>query len=178
MGMAMDDWLILATTVSGAPSTYIGVHGTTANGLGKDVWTLPYANITAFGRFFYVLVVLYFAQIALLKMSMLFFYLRIFPSTGTRKVLWATVVFNALFGIIFVFVAIFQCKPVSYFWTKWDGEHQGSCIDMNSMGWAHAGINIALDLWMLAIPLSQLPGLNLNWKKKVGVAIMFSVGTL
>ncbi|OIW29283.1 hypothetical protein CONLIGDRAFT_413814 [Coniochaeta ligniaria NRRL 30616] len=177
MGLAMDDWLILATTVAGIPSTYIGVHGTAANGLGRDVWTLPYGNITAFGKFFYIMVVLYFTQITLLKMSLLFFYLRIFPSTGTRNVLWATVAFNAVFGVVFVFVAIFQCKPISYFWEKWDGEHQGKCIEINSMGWAHAAISIALDLWMLGIPLSQLPGLNLHWKKKVGVAIMFCVGT-
>lgn len=178
LGLATDDWLILATTLSGVPSTYIGIHGTTANGLGRDIWTLPYANITAFGLYFYVIEVLYFLQIALLKMSILFFYLRIFPSTGTRRVLWGTVVFNALLGTVFVFVAIFQCKPISYFWTKWNGEHQGSCININSMAWAHAGINIALDFWMLGIPLSQLPRLKLHWKKKVGVAIMFCVGTL
>lgn len=178
MGLAMDDWLILATTLSGVPSTYIGVHGTAANGLGRDVWTLPYNNINAFGEYFYVVEVLYFVQITLLKMSLLFFYLRIFPSNGIRNILWATVVFNAVYGIIFTFVAIFQCTPISYFWTSWDGEHEGKCIDINSMGWAHAAISIALDLWMLGIPLSQLPGLNLHWKKKIGVAIMFCVGTL
>ena len=178
MGLAADDWLILATTLAGVPSTYIGVHGTAANGLGRDVWTLAPETITAFGMYFYVLVVLYFAQITLLKMSLLFFYLRIFPGDGTRRVLYATVAFNAVFGVVFVFLAIFQCRPVSYFWEKWDGEHVGQCLDVNGIGWAHAAISIALDIWMLAIPLSQLRGLNLHWKKKIGVAIMFCVGTL
>jgi hypothetical protein len=178
MGLAADDWLILVTTLVGVPITYIGVHGTTANGLGRDVWTLAPETITNFGEYFYVMVVLYFAEITLLKMSLLFFYLRIFPSERTRLLLWATVVFNGVYGTIFVFLAIFQCNPVSFFWEKWDGEHAGHCIDVNSIGWAHAAISIALDLWMLAIPLSQLRGLNLHWKKKVGVAIMFCVGTL
>jgi hypothetical protein len=31
---------------------------------------------------------------------------------------------------------------------------------------------------MLAIPLWQLKGLNMHWKKKVGVAAMFVLGTL
>lgn len=40
-----------------------------------------------------------------------------------------------------------------------------------------AAVSIGLDLWMLAIPLSQLPGLKLHWKKKVSVGLMFFVGT-
>jgi hypothetical protein len=31
---------------------------------------------------------------------------------------------------------------------------------------------------MLAIPLAQLKTLNLHWKKKIGVGLMFCVGTL
>lgn len=42
---------------------------------------------------------------------------------------------------------------------------------------ARAGVSVGLDAWMLAIPLSQLPGLKLHWKKKVSVGLMFFVGT-
>jgi hypothetical protein len=178
MPFTMDDWMILLTTAVGVPSTVIGVRGVARNGLGRDVWTLPYDTITEFGRFFYAMVVLYFAQITLLKMSLLYFYLRIFPAKKIRNLLWATMAFNVAFGTACVFGSIFQCTPISYLWEKWDGEHEGSCIDINALGWANAAISIALDVWMLAIPLSQLPGLNLHWKKKMGVAIMFIVGTL
>jgi hypothetical protein len=44
--------------------------------------------------------------------------------------------------------------------------------------WANAASSIVLDLWMLVLPLSQLRVLQLHWKKKVGVALMFSVGVL
>lgn len=176
--MGGDDWLILATLMIGIPSTVIGVHGTVANGLGKDVWTLPHEKITSFGRFFYVMEVLYFAQASLLKSSLLYFYLRIFPDSRTRWILWATMAFNAAYAFSFVVAAIFSCSPIHYFWVKWDGEHEGQCININVLGWSHAAISIALDVWMLAIPLSQLPGLQLHWKKKVSVAIMFVIGTL
>lgn len=177
-GMAGDDWLIFATLLSGVPGTIISVRGTAANGLGKDIWTLPFETITAFGRYFYVLEILYFVQVTLLKSSLLYFYLRIFPDSRTRYVLWATLAFNGVYGASFVVAAIFSCTPISYFWVKWDGEHVGTCINLNVLGWTHAAISIALDFWMLAIPLSQLPGLQLHWKKKIGVAIMFFVGTL
>ncbi|EEU37813.1 uncharacterized protein NECHADRAFT_88258 [Fusarium vanettenii 77-13-4] len=175
--LGLDDWFILITFLSGVPSSVITVHGTAANGLGRDIWTLTPTEITNFGYFFHVMAILYFAQVTLLKLSLLFFYLRIFPTVGVRRTLWATVIFNSLFGLAFVFTAVFQCKPISYFWEKWDGEHQGHCADLNAITWSNAGISIALDCWMLAVPLSQLKALNLDWKKKIGVGMMFCVGT-
>lgn len=103
----------------------MNVVGTGAHGLGKDVWTLEFNTITRFGFFFYILEVFYFAQVTMLKMSLLFFYLRIFPGNA-RKWLWGTVIVNGVYGIAFVFLAALQCRPVSYFWTKWDGEHVGT----------------------------------------------------
>ncbi|KAF4981965.1 hypothetical protein FZEAL_2311 [Fusarium zealandicum] len=175
--LGLDDWFILITFLCGVPSTVINVHGTAANGLGRDIWTLTPTNITKFGMFFHVMAILYFAQVTLLKLALLFFYLRIFPTSGVRKTLWGTVIFNCIFGLTFVFVAAFQCQPISYFWEKWDGEHEGHCADLNAITWSNAAISIALDFWMLAVPLSQLRSLNLDWKKKVGVGLMFCVGT-
>ena len=29
-------------------------------------------------------------------------------------------------------------------------------MDINALGWANAGISIALDIWMLALPMTQI----------------------
>lgn len=207
---APDDWAILITLACGIPSSVMNVRGTGGNGEGKDIWTLPFDMITRFGIYFYVLEILYFAQVMLLKMTLLFFYLNIFPGRA-RKLLWGTVILNGVFGATFILLAVFQCHPISYFWTGWDGEHVGSwyvetqlllsvirsglplglraysriekrliqsSLNSNAIGWANASISIALDLWMIAIPMWQIRNLNLHWKKKVGVAVMLLVGTL
>lgn len=173
-----DDWFTLVTIVSGVPSTIINAHGVTKHGLGKDIWTLPFTDITKFTQFFYYLEIIYFFEVASLKLALLFFYIRIFPSGTTRKLLWGTVIVDVLFGLTFVLVAIFQCQPLSYYWKMWDRQHEGKCLDINSIAWSNAGISIGIDLWMLALPLLQLRKLNLDWRKKIGVAIMFCVGTL
>ncbi|KAL7942695.1 putative PTH11-typeG-protein-coupled receptor [Trichoderma barbatum] len=173
---AKDDWAILVTLFCGIPSSIMNVRGTGGNGEGKDIWTLPFDMITRFGIYFYVLEILYFAQVMLLKMTLLFFYLNIFPGRA-RKLLWGTVIFNGIYGIAFMFLAAFQCSPVSHFWTGWDGEQKGGCLNSNAIGWANAAISIALDLWMIAIPMWQIRNLNLHWKKKIGVAVMLLVGT-
>lgn len=113
-----------------------------------------------------------------MKLSLLLFYLRIFPSQLMRRLLWGTIIFDVMFGAAFVVTAITQCIPTSYFWTMWDHEHEGHCININAVGWANAAISIALDFWMLALPLSQIKSLRLHWKKKLAVALMFVVGTL
>lgn len=120
----------------------------------------------------------YFTNIAAVKLSLLLFYLRIFPSHTMRVLLWGTIAFDVLFGAGFVVASVVQCFPVDHFWHKWDGEHRGHCINTNAVGWANALISIALDFWMLALPLSQLRSLRLHWKKKLAVAVMFVVGTL
>lgn len=125
----LDDLFIVLVFLCGVPSSAMNVNGTAGHGEGRDIWTLKPDDITAFGFWFYVLELFYFCQVSLLKMSLLFFYLRIFPAQGPQKLLWGTVGFNAIFGVFFVFLAAFQCTPVSYFWTSWDGEHEGKwCV--------------------------------------------------
>jgi hypothetical protein len=174
----LDDYFIAFTLAAGIPSSVLTVHGLTSNGLGRDIWTVSFEQITNFIHVFYIMEILYFLQVALLKLSLLFFYLRIFPGTKICKLIWGTIAFDVLFGAVFVFVSIFQCRPVSLYWKNWDGEHQGKCFDVNAIGWANAVISILLDGWMLALPISQIVGLKLHWKKKIGVALMFIVGTL
>lgn len=177
-GFGLDDWFILATIVVGVPSTVITSEGLVPNGLGRDIWTLKPQQITNVLYWFYFMAWLYFIVLALLKTSLLFFYLKIFPNKTVRWLLWGTLVFNGIWGISFALLAVFQCKPISYFWDQWDGLHSGTCpIHTNSLGWANAAISIVEDVWMLAIPLSQLHSLQLHWKKKIGVAIMFCTGT-
>ncbi|CZR62826.1 related to integral membrane protein PTH11 [Phialocephala subalpina] len=173
----LDDLFTAILFVTGIASLILTFRGTVVNGLGKDIWTQSARQITDFLHAFYFMTMLYFAQVVLLKLTLLFFYLRIFPGTGIRRFIWATVIFNVLFGISSVVAVIFACTPINYFWHSWDGEHKGRCININDLGWANAGLSIAVDLWMLALPMSQLVGLRLHWKKKVGVASMFGVGT-
>jgi hypothetical protein len=176
--MALDDYLIFATLLVGQPSTILIDRGLIPNGLGRDVWTMSFDQVTAFGKYFYWVEICYFAQLSVLKLSFLFFYKRIFPGRTIQKIIIATIIFSVLYGIVFVIVAVFQCRPISYYWTKWDGEHNGHCIDINALVWANAAVSIAVDLWMLGIPLSQLIHLKLSFSKKAGVVIMFCLGTL
>ena len=177
--LGWDDYMIILTLLAGVPSVVLIDRGALVNGLGRDVWTVPFDKITAFVRWLYVLEILYFFQMTLLKLTLLFFFLRIFPKTIIRNMLQGTIVFTILYGLTFVVVAIFQCRPINHYWMNWDNEHvDGQCINVNALAWANAIIGIVLDVWMLVLPLYEVFRLQLSWRKKISVAIMFLVGTL
>jgi hypothetical protein len=176
--LSSDDYAVFVVVLVAVPSVVITHYGTTANGVGRDIWTLTPQNITNVLFYLYIETILYCIQIVLVKLCLLLFYLRIFPGQTVRRLLWVTVSFAVLFGAVFFFLAIFQCSPIRYSWQHWDGEHEGKCANLNAIAWANASISIALDVWMLAIPLAEISTLNLHWKKKVGAGLMFCVGTL
>ncbi|OAQ79369.1 extracellular membrane protein, 8-cysteine region, CFEM [Purpureocillium lilacinum] len=175
--LGADDWVVLAAITIGIPTTILNTQGLTKHGLGRDVWTLPAEELTNFVLYFYVMEVLYLTLMAMVKLALSLFYLGIFPGVAIRRLLWGTAAFNVAAGISAVATAIFQCTPISYYWTQWVEDRPGKCIDINAAGWVHGSVNVAVDIWLLAIPLSQIRRLELHWKKKVGVAIMFLTGT-
>lgn len=177
-GWALDDYSMLAILIAGAPSVVIIDRMSLPNGLGKDVWVVPFDSIMAFVRSIYALEILYFIQIVLVKMTLLLFFLRIFTRRMTRILIKCTIAFNTLFGIVFTVIAIFPCQPISYYWNRFDGASQGRCVDINALVWANAGISIVLDVWMLALPLYEVFRLQMSWRKRLGVTLMFFVGTL
>ncbi|KAI5465293.1 hypothetical protein BGZ63DRAFT_410954 [Mariannaea sp. PMI_226] len=177
MTLGLDDWFALATALEGIAVNIVNAGYVVPNGLGKDIWTLEPKKIYDFGFYIYIATIFYLLQLTTLRLAMLFFYLRIFPSTRTRRVIWATICFVSLIGITFLGISIIPCWPITYLWNQWDGKHKGHCVDVNLMGWLNAACTIAMSVLILIIPLWQLKRLNLKRSKKLGVAAMFILGT-
>ncbi|KAM3077125.1 hypothetical protein ACMFMG_003406 [Clarireedia jacksonii] len=171
-----DDLTIAFVMVIGIPSAVINVVGLAQNGLGKDIWTLTFKNISDVIHVFFAAELLYFTQMGLIKISILFFYLRLFPDTIIRRLVYGTIIFNAMTFIVFDLLGLFQCRPINFYWERWDGKHEGACLNINALAFTNAGISIVIDFWMLILPLTQLLYLKLHWKRKIGVTMMLSVG--
>lgn len=85
---------------------------------------------------------------------------------------------TAAYWVSLSITIIAACSPVSYSWTRWDpSEHSGHCIDVNAGIFAGAGINIALDLAILLLPVPKLLRLEVSWPRKIGILATFSMGT-
>ncbi|KAL4959826.1 CFEM domain-containing protein [Aspergillus stella-maris] len=159
---------VIAVTVVG----FLNAHF----GLGKDLWFIPFNDITTILHLYYTIEALYVASIALSKISMLLLYLRLFPTHKLRLVIKIILGFTILWGIVILLVNVFACQPISYFWNMWDGEHKGKCLDAAQLLWAHAIINIVLDAVIIVLPQPALFNLQTSMKRKLWLAFMFSAG--
>lgn len=132
-----------------------------------------------FSQLFIVIEVLYLTALVLVKAAILCFFLRIFPDHKFRIVVKCTMVFNALIWVGFFIFVFFQIQPFSLFWNGWQ-QKKGHLIltGFTNFTLPLAGINLLLDIWMLILPMTQLWGMGLKLKKKLGVISMFSVGIL
>jgi hypothetical protein len=114
----------------------------------------------------------------ILKIAILWFLLSIFPDKQFRRYVYITMGLCVAYCVAFLFATIFQCTPITYSWTQWDGMHSGKCNNIHLQGWLSAIVNIVLDTAVMVLPLRQLSRLVMNWKKKVAVMSMFLVGTM
>lgn len=93
-----------------------------------DIWFVPFNQITNFLQIFFVFEVLYTITIGIIKISITFLYLRLFPERRIRRFLWATQIFNVTLVGVFVIVDLAQCQPMSYFWDMWEYVEQPDSI--------------------------------------------------
>lgn len=114
----------------------------------------------------------------LTKISILCFYLRIFPERRFRIVTYFVIGLNLSYLVVFILISVFQCRPQPGAWLQWDGEGNYQCNNINAQSWAAAIFNMVLDIIVMVLPLRQLYQLNLSMRKKSYVMCMFGLGIL
>lgn len=172
-----DDWVLLASVLMSTGISIVAMSSMTSNGIGKDIWTQTPDRVSSLAFYYYLLTNFYVFSLALNKAALLLFYINIFPSEDIRNLLRVTLGVLGAEGLAFTLVCICQCQPIPYVWTQWTGATGGKCLNLPLVGWIHASVNVALDLWLFGVPLWQLRKLQMHWKKKLSVTIMIFVGT-
>lgn len=114
--------------------------------------------------------------LGLVKVSILLFYLRVFPVKSVRLASWAMIAYCGASFVAFSLVTIFRCKPIAYAWDK--NIQGGSCINYKAVALAYAAIDIQQDILIIILPISALLKLQLCLKKKISMYAMFGVGSV
>lgn len=66
---------------------------------------------------------IYLSALPITKISILLFYLRIFPRRGFKYCVYALIATNVGYLISFEVISIWQCRPIDAAWKKWDGTY-------------------------------------------------------
>jgi hypothetical protein len=105
---------------------------------------------------------------------------RIFPKDVSRRftyISWTVIGALVVYGLAFIIYFTLECQPISYFWTQWDGEHEGTCSDFQLASYINGGANIFFDLVVFIMPIPKLLKLQVRDKRrKFGAILTFLVG--
>jgi hypothetical protein len=118
----------------------------------------------------------YVPVLATTKLSILAFYLRIFSHQHLFRLFVYLTIFLILISTSIISVlTIVQCQPIKYFW---DRDVKGICLDVNALAYANSAMSITQDIVIVVLPIPVVWKLNMNKRKKFGVALMFTLGGL
>ncbi|KAF2635349.1 hypothetical protein P280DRAFT_484724 [Massarina eburnea CBS 473.64] len=172
----IDDVFALAACCAATPLSGLQFV-TPALGFGRDTWGCTPTEISTVLKYVWGSQISYFPTSGFTKLCFLFFFLRIFPSQSTHRTIYVFIVITVLYTLGFTITVIFAAKPISTYWTSWDGEHPSIySINQNVFYLTAAGVNIAIDFAIVIIPIPQLLKLKLTGRKRVFLMSIFSVG--
>ncbi|KAI1472158.1 uncharacterized protein F4812DRAFT_1488 [Daldinia caldariorum] len=172
--------LYLLTITAGSIAICLAV----TYGLGKHFLQLESWQYKGFLKTFYVANATYVTSTALIKEALLLQYLRVFDrATFIRRFVVALIVFTALWGFAYSFLAWVPCVPVHDYWS---GKSDPYCYGYGSQSPAplaatfesHAAINMVLDIMVLSIPLPLLFENGTSSSARVRLAALLSMGIL
>ena len=95
-----------------------------------------------------------------------------------RYVLYITEAIVLSWCMAATFAVVFKCKPIHIAWTIDPVELMEHCDDYNAYLIATSVINVILDFWILALPLSIVWALQMSRRSKASLSGIFLLGAL
>ena len=120
-------------------------------------------------------IIIWVASVTFIRASIIFLYIRIFPTRVFRRICYVILIANLVFFIGTVLGDCLICKPISHRWNHVVGG-TGSCGDPKSLDLFIGIFNLILDVIAVVLPMPVLWGLKLDMAKKVKLSGMFGMG--
>jgi len=191
--LLIDDWLLIPAEIvliGIGVALIIGVvgHGegyalpTEVNGVPTDGNTGGLAVQTLAEKVEFAILTVANVQLGLTKLSILFFYRRIFCTSKTSFLNLATITMITivtLWTIAFFFVNLLECgTKLSINWKATQLQANELCIDEEKMNEGNIFSDFILDVIILLMPLPTIWNLNMPLKRRIAVIVILILGAL
>jgi hypothetical protein len=151
-------------------------------GFGQHILFLI-GNIEPTMIWFYITNAAYTTTSVVIKLSLLFQYMRLFREGYRRTLTLALLALVTLWGGAFVFMAWFPCFPVHGFWDK-TIVPQAKCYgfgfrtvpEVKGTLFAFAGTNMGLDICIFLVPLTEYFRPGLKRRQLLAMTGLFAIG--
>ncbi|KAF9638831.1 pth11-like integral membrane protein [Lasiodiplodia theobromae] len=177
VGLKADDYIILASLIFVYATAGLSIAGG-HYGAGKHIWTVEMSSLVLIIQILYGYTFVYAATVSSIKISILFFYHRVFTSNDLAfKISLLVGGFLSSAYPIIIWVTMGNCcSPITYYWNQFHGA-EGHCIDVNTFYLALGIINMVNDVIILTIPIPQILKLQMSTRKKAAVCGIMLLGS-
>jgi hypothetical protein len=111
-----------------------------------------------------------------IKLSILLFYLRLFPGRKFAYWAYANMAYTICWGIATWIVNLNVCHPIAYFWDKTIPD--GYCKNQAVSGTINGSLSLFGDIMILVLPIPMVWGLQINLRRRLALLGIFLLGTL
>lgn len=115
----------------------------------------------------------------LLKSAILLDWCRIFVPDRTSSVFWwgcmLLIAIQVIWGIAAIALLNMQCVPHEAIWKFY---LPSKCYDLPKVMLTSASVQVFTDFVMVMLPQRTIWSLHMNWRRKVGMSLVFGVGIL
>ncbi|MCJ1241023.1 hypothetical protein MMC14_009027, partial [Varicellaria rhodocarpa] len=176
--LGLDDWLALAALPLALTIDALVIRFRN-RGIGNHANEVEPANLVWFLKALYGGQLIWTTGTSLVRFSVLAFYSRIFRVRTNPKRWWVTfywiVTAAAVVWMLYIlfFAAFFQCQPITKFW---DVTESGKCIEPFTAFLIETVGILVVDLCILVLPIPQVFGLRITWRRKLAVTVSFLLG--
>ncbi|KAJ6256483.1 hypothetical protein Dda_8345 [Drechslerella dactyloides] len=172
--VGLDDWLILVglvfAWVLGILNYFHVSHGT-----GRHIETITFDALIPTLKHWYAYQLLYPIVLCIVKLSILSFYKGISRQRGYQITIWLAIGFIMAYTIAIVFVYMFECPNPSMSWAV---TFPTGCLDLSTLYYTSASINILTDILILLLPIPVLMTLQIRKGKKLALIGIFFIGSI
>ncbi|OTA81659.1 hypothetical protein M434DRAFT_401328 [Hypoxylon sp. CO27-5] len=181
--LGIDDWITILSMFICIGLSIIQIIATTKGGLGThqqlvDGRVAHTEQLYIYEKTKYTYQLLGTAGLWVIKLSVLFFYRRIFSVRISRIANNVLIGLTMFWGLAFTLTVAFQCTPVSTLWDKFEIEYGDSCIEVQPFYLSIAVSDLILDLIIFIAPIPHVYHLQMPMRQKLAVGSIFLLGTI
>lgn len=115
------------------------------------------------------------------KLSIALMLLRVTIEPYQRKLVYIVTGTTQVYCVAFLFLFIFQCMPLSLFWTQVEGATEGKCINPKVTvvaGYVYLTVTIVYDWTMAILPWFIVRKMQLDLRTRRMIAVVLALGSM
>lgn len=113
------------------------------------------------------------------KLSIGYLLLRVTVKKFHSRIIYGAMIITVFTCLVFFFVTIFQCQPVSYFWMKTQVGASGTCVPMDviiALAYLYSACAVITDFAFALLPAWIISGLQLHRRTKIALIPLMAMG--